>query len=352
VKQHEKVKTELKPGNMSKKANPTLIGLFVIGAITLLVISLIVLGTGKIFSERSNYVTYFDGSIQGLRQGANVTFRGVRIGQVRNVFVQFDESMKTFDLPVVIELDPKAIQTVSGNPLTTDKSGELLAALIDRGLRAKLQMESFVTGQLLVDLDFYPDEPVILRGQNDAYSEIPTIPSDIQLALANMQRIIEKLQGLPVEALLENLISTMSGIEKIVQSPELINAIKNIDNTFAGIDNLVNSSETQLIATKLFNSIERLDSTISEIKSVVQQANQHINPIAEDMKDTISEAHLTVTDIQKIFQTIRKDIEDETIRHELNITLNELRNAAQAFRVFIEYLDTRPEALIQGKPNE
>lgn len=337
---------------MSKKANLTLIGLFVIGAITLTVISLIVLGAGKIFSERANYVTYFDGSIQGLRQGANVTFRGVRIGQVRNVFVQFDESMKTFDLPVVIELDPKAIQTISGNPLTSDKSGELLASLIDRGLRAKLQMESFVTGQLLVDLDFYPDDPARLRGQNDAYSEIPTIPSDIQLALANVQKIIEKLQGLPVEDLLENLISTISGMEKIVNSPELINTIKNMDNTFAGINNLVSSPETQTISAKLLNSIERLDFTISEIESFVQKANQQISPIAGNIKDTMDEIQVAVVDMQKIFKAIREDVDDDTIRHELNITLSELRNAARSFRVFVDYLDAHPEALIKGKPNE
>lgn len=337
---------------MSKQASPTLIGIFVIGAITLSVISLIMLGAGKIFSERSNYITYFDGSIQGLRQGANVNFRGVRIGQVRNVFVQFDESMKTFDLPVLIELDPKAIQTISGNPLTSDKSGELFSSLVDRGLRAQLQIESFVTGQLSVDLDFYPDEPVILRGQNNTYTEIPTIPSDIQLALANVQTIMKKLQELPVEDLLENLVSTMAGIEKIVNSPEVINTIKNMDNTFAGFDSLVNSSETQLISTRLLNSIESLDATMSEIRGFTQKANQKISPIASDVKDTMDKIQVAVVDMQKIFQGIRKDVEDETIRHELNVTLGELRNAARSFRVFVEYLDTHPEALIKGKPNE
>ncbi|MBT8124865.1 MAG: MCE family protein, partial [Gammaproteobacteria bacterium] len=91
---------------MSKKSNPTFIGAFVVGAIALAVTTVILLGGGKIFSDRSTYVTYFEGSIQGLRVGANVNFRGVRIGQVRRINVRFEESMLNFDLPVIIELEP------------------------------------------------------------------------------------------------------------------------------------------------------------------------------------------------------------------------------------------------------
>jgi len=134
---------------MSKKANTALIGLFVIGAITLGIISLIVLGAGKIFSEKSTYVTYFDSSVQGLRPGANVTFRGVRIGQVNTVYVRFDESMLEFVLPVIIEFQEGAIQTISDED-NKRSDLEIMEALIERGLRAKLQMESFVTGQLPV----------------------------------------------------------------------------------------------------------------------------------------------------------------------------------------------------------
>lgn len=336
---------------MSKKANPTLIGVFVIGAIALAVISLIVLGAGKIFSERESYVTYFDGSIQGLREGANVTFRGVRIGQVRKVFVRFDESMLKFDLPVIIELEPSAILTMSGENISRDESGALLRSLIDRGLRAKLQMESFVTGQLLVDLDFYPDEPAILRGTNYDYIEIPTLPSDIQLALENVQKFMEKLRELPLEDILSNITSTMQGIEQLVNSPELHDSIKNIDQSFAGVNKLINSPETQNISASLQHSIKQLDATVSEINSFVQRIDRRVNPIADDISKTMEEIQIAVIDMQNIFKEVRESVKDDSIRYELNTTLSELRNAARSVRVFIEYLETHPEALIQGKPN-
>ena len=96
---------------MSKKANPTIIGAFIIGALALTVVSLILIGGGKFFRDRQVYVTYFDGSLQGLRVGANVNFRGVRVGQVREVFVRFNMSTLAFDSPVIIELEDGAIRT-------------------------------------------------------------------------------------------------------------------------------------------------------------------------------------------------------------------------------------------------
>ena len=125
-----------------------------------------------------------------------------------------------------------------------------------------------------------------------------------------------------------------------------------MNKTFTGIDQIVNSPETQKITANLQNSIEQLDATVSEIQSFVQSIDRRVNPIADDISKTMEEIQIAVIDMQKIFQEVRETVKDESIRYELNTTLSELRNAARSVRVFIEYLDTHPEALIQGKPNE
>lgn len=328
---------------MSKKANTALIGLFVIGAITLGIISLIVLGAGKIFSEKSTYVTYFDSSVQGLRPGANVTFRGVRIGQVNTVYVRFDESMLEFDLPVIIEFQEGAIQTISDED-NKRSDLEIMEALIERGLRAKLQMESFVTGQLLVDLDFYPDQNAIFRDDHSGYPEIPTIPSDIQVAVESVQKIMRKLGELPLDEILDNLSTTMEGIDKLVNSPEIRSAIQ-------GVDKLVNSNETQQISARLIHSLDQLDATTSEIQLFVQNMDQQVTPIATEVEKAINDIQIAIGDMRRIFKEVREGVEDDMIRYELNTTLSELKNAARSFRIFVEYLEKHPEALIQGKPN-
>ncbi len=326
---------------MSKHANPTAIGAFVIGAIALLVSTLILLGAGKIFSDPSRYVAYFDGSIQGLRKGANVNFRGVRIGQVREVHVLFDESSMKFDLPVVLEIDPDSIQSSIAE--TKVKSKTTMKTLIERGLRAKLQVESFVTGQLLVDLDLYPDEDDFkIKRSSSQYEEIPTLPSDIQLVLDNVQHFMKKLKELPIEDILADLTSTMQGIDKLVNNPALASILE-------GTNKLINSTDTQQISAKLQTTMRNLDAAASEIKLLAKTTNQNLTPVINDTGITINEVRATVIDMQETLKGIREDLSDETSRHEISTTLTELRNSARSFRIFIEYLETHPEAFLKGK---
>jgi paraquat-inducible protein B len=327
---------------MSKQANPTIIGAFIVGAIALVIAFLILFGSGALFSDKQTFVTYFDGSIQGLRVGANVNFRGVRIGQVRDVHVRFDNSMNEFDLPVYIELEPGAIQSSQGIQFTSTDSNKMITTLIDQGLRAKLQTESFVTGQLLIDLDFYPDSALVLRGEDNNIPEIPTLPSDIQLALKQTQDIMAKLRSLPVEDLVVNLISAVDGIEKFVRSPEISSTIK-------GLDTLINSAETQNITGELQSSIRQLNSMTAEIKTIAQNTSDRVNPVISNSETTLTEIQTTALEIQRTFEEIRSSLKDDSVRYELTSTLNELRNAARSFRIYLEYLEQHPEAFIKGK---
>lgn len=329
---------------MSKKANPTIIGAFIIGAIVLIVLSLILIGGGKVFRDRQVYVTYFDGSLQGLRVGANVTFRGVRVGQVREVFVRFNESNLAFESPVVLELEEGAIRTtVAGQMTSQSEADELFNQLIDKGLRAQLEMESFVTGQLLVDLDYHPGSQAIFRDQEGVYREIPTVRNDIQLVIENFQKFFAKLKDVPIDELFDDLAKSIDGIEQVVNSPELANTLK-------GIDNFINSTDTQELTKNLRQSILKLDATMGEIQTAVQNINQRVDPIANNLDETMDEMQTAVVDIQKTFTEVRDTLNDENIRHELTTALTEFTDAARSFRVFVEFLERHPESFLSGKP--
>lgn len=329
---------------MSKKANPTIIGAFIIGAIALTVASLILIGGGKIFRDRQVYVTYFEGSLQGLRVGANVTFRGVRIGQVRELYVRFDESTLEFDSPVIIELESGAFRTVLGKEYTQSQSDELFNQLIEKGLRAQLQQESFVTGQLLVDLDYHPDTEPVFRDDDSKYREIPTVRNDIQLVIENFQQFFAKLKDVPISELFDDLRKSIDGIEQFVNSPELANTVE-------GIDKFVNSTDTQQLTASLQNSIGKLDVAVADIQNLVQNIDQQINPLANNFGKTMDEIQAAVIDIQKTFAEVRNTIKDESIRHDLTEALTEFSSASRSFRVFVEYLERHPESFLSGKPD-
>ena len=170
---------------MSKKANKTIIGVFVVAAVAMLVAAVLIFGSGKFFKEKSEYIAYFDGSVKGLRIGAPVVFRGVRIGEVQDIALHYYHQELEFKIPVMITLYPDKVigMGLETSPQEEDKSW---AKLLDDGLRASLEMQSIVTGQLLIALDFHKDAPLNLQGLKELklgpdVKEIPTIKTGLQL---------------------------------------------------------------------------------------------------------------------------------------------------------------------------
>ena len=100
---------------MSKKANPAIIGGFVIGAIILTVVALLAFAGGRLFADTDTLVTYFEGSLRGLRVGANVTFRGVKIGEVTDVSVTTDARTLDLSIPAIITILPTIPVQFSAN---------------------------------------------------------------------------------------------------------------------------------------------------------------------------------------------------------------------------------------------
>ena len=124
---------------MSKKASPKLIGAFVLGGIGLLIAGLLVFGSTNFLRERHILVSYFDGSLKGLRIGAAVTFRGVPIGQVTDIKVLFEPSRTEASIPVVFELDPSRVDRCRDRPghLRSGRGGHLHRPWLSRPARAR-----------------------------------------------------------------------------------------------------------------------------------------------------------------------------------------------------------------------
>ena len=203
---------------MSRKVNKTVIGLFVIGALVLLIIGIVVFGSGVLFKRTNKFVLYFDGSVKGLSIGAPVMFRGVSIGTIRDISLIYDSKAGTIMLPVIIEIEEGRIK---GAP----SFGELGGAkkMIELGLRGKLAVQSFLTGQLMISFDFYPDKPAQLRGILKQYPELPTLPISPD--------IFELMNEIPIKEISKNLAATAKGIDRLVNSSDLQRSLYELRNT-------------------------------------------------------------------------------------------------------------------------
>ena len=196
---------------MAKQSFKTAVGAFVIGGLTLLVAGIILLGGGRMFSDDIEYVLYFDGSVSGLSIGAPVVFRGVPMGQVTRISLEANPRDASVTIPVYIRLDENSIVRAGvAGELTDNFRQEILRRLIQRGLRARLQLQSLITGQYRVELDFLPNTHANFRSPMPD-REIPTLPSPID----TLQRTVDSLpleeMARATEDILEKVNAALAG---------------------------------------------------------------------------------------------------------------------------------------------
>ncbi|MGI9330175.1 MAG: MlaD family protein [Gammaproteobacteria bacterium] len=329
---------------MSKRSNPTLIGGFVVGAVALLALGVSVFGGQQLFARTENVVAYFPGSVKGLRVGSNVLFRGVRIGFVSNISLL--GNIKTLDTVVRTELEitPGVWQFIEdGSLLPTDAIG-----MIDEddfeaaGLRARLGIESVVTGQLVVELDLLPNTEKVYRAllQDDIDLEVPTIPSNTQQIVENLQTFIANLD---LDELGKNIQGALQGMDELANSREL-------RDTFAGLDRLINNPDTQQLSGSLQATLSEVQTAAEDFGQLVENVDGQVGPILAEVKPAVERLGDALASAQDTLESVNRQIGGDTsLDWDLSTTLREVREAARSLRIFMDYLEQNPEALIRGK---
>ena len=190
---------------MTRKANKTAIGLFVVGAVALFVTAILVFGSGLLFKQSDKYVLFFDGSIKGLSEGAPVIFKGVKIGNVNKIYLLYHPPTNDTMICVIIDVELSRVKGIPDRIGYPDYKG-----LINEGLRARLEIQNFITNQLMIAFDFYPDKPANMHDVVKQYPELPTLPISPD--------IFEVMDELPIKEIANSLEQTVDGINKLVNS--------------------------------------------------------------------------------------------------------------------------------------
>ena len=324
---------------MSKPANKTLIGAFVIGAIALIVAAILILGGGKFLRKTYKVVMFFEGSIKGLNIGSPVMFRGVKIGSVADINLILNAKDLSAQTPVVAELDPARWILVDG-----ERDPKRLKPLIDRGLRAQLQMQSFVTGQLLIAFDVFPDKPARYVGLVKEYPEIPTVPT-------SLEELSKTLQELPLKEIVTKLGSAIDGIEKIVNSRDTRESIESLNSALRNTQKLVQHIDEQIgpLVSSLTKTSDAAHETLSEAKNTISVLGDDARGLALTTKETLEAARNTLKQTEKTLGTFS---DDSRLVYEMSKTLKSLSEAARSLRLLSDYLEQHPEALLRGKQKQ
>lgn len=333
---------------MAKQANRMLIGGFVVVAVFLLAASLVVFGSGNFFKKTDLYLMYFEDSVKGLAVGSPVLFRGVPIGSVKKLILRTDPVKNRTEIPIIIEVEQGQFEVVGGKEISTDYR-EALQKLVDRGLRAVLSLQSLITGQLSIELDYYPGTPVNLHETDLPYPQVPTIPSVTY-------RLAQTLQQLDLKAIEKNLQNTLHGIDVLVNNPNWNASLAELKGLMEDARRLVRNLDSRTgalsgnlegaigDARSLINNVDRqvtptaanVNRTVEDFGQLVRNADQQLTSLGGSLDQTLTAARGVVSDEAPLIVTLER-------------SLREITQMARAFRELADYLERHPEALIQGK---
>jgi paraquat-inducible protein B len=245
----------------------------------------------KTYVEKTRWLLHFHGSVGGLSVGAPVKFKGIKIGEVIDLKLEFDYDSMAFRIPVAIEIEPERIAMTGKQTIERQRGNEIL---VEKGLRAQLKQENLLTGQLYIDLDMYPDEPPRKIVYGGKYPEIPTIPTPREEITRGITKIVDRLEKLPLEQIGKDLRETLAHLNKSAE--QLLKLMQNLDETFAPA------------ATA---TLERSQTTLIKLDRLLSA--------------------------------------ESPTGHELKRALAELADAARNISVLADYLGRHPESLVFGK---
>jgi paraquat-inducible protein B len=316
----------------------TAIGVFVFGGLVLGLAAIVLFGNFRPFSPTTRAVVVFQGSISGLSVGAPVTFRGVRVGAVETISLVFDPKTRTAYIPVIVQLEPERVLVAGEGDQGMRTIG--VANAVGAGLRAELNVQSFVTGQSQIDLDFDTSVPPVYHPNVTNLPEIPT-------RLSTIQRAQEQLSQLPLGEMAANANEALKSIRDLaakldVDLPPLVASLKTTSD---------GSSRTIDATTEAIGDLKgRLDDTLTRLTQLLTNGNEQMNQRSADLHKMLGTATQTMQQASDVLIDLRSltSTRGET-RTNLDATLRDLAAASASLRGFANAVEHNPQLLLTGR---
>lgn len=339
---------------MSTKANPTLVGAFILTALCLALIAIVILGSIQLKDNRLHCVAFFTGSLYGLDVGAPVTFRGVTIGRVSAVRINFDRQNNDYLIPVYVDIEHNPDRTTDRTD--TNKASQdpleirsMLQQSIDKGLRAQLKTTSLLTGKLYIELAFFQNAQLPpLHNTDEALFEIPTQPS-------GLEQITQKLESLPLTEILEKTASALDGINTLIHSKETQHALTSLNATLDRLNSLITSADAAFptVASDLKKGLANFATLSATANTLLRTADKELPALSTELKHLLTGLHSTAETLTKTLQNVEKiTSKDSLFAYQVTTSLREIERAAASIRQLTDYLQQTPNALIFGPAKE
>jgi paraquat-inducible protein B len=320
---------------MSRKPSPAKIGAFVLIGAAILVLTIGLLGSARLFARPVPMILYFRDSVNGLAVGSPVKYKGVTIGQVRSISLASVKGADALLIPVVVEIDKNAFETEGGADLPITVPAGLKRA-VDNGLRGSLETESLVTGRLYVSLDVIPraGPPVYVGGSK--YPEIPTQSTGLVEFIKNLSKIDLPTMVRQLNEILSKLNTSLGELK-----------VKELNERLAKV--LV-SVESLIASTKWTETVDSVRQTSDKAREVLVSVEKEVTPLTSNLNQTANSARETFAELQRATADLRRVLTSESpVMSDLQRALEETALAARSLRELADELTRNPSALLKGR---
>ncbi len=319
---------------MSPKKNRSLaIGAFIVGAILLVFIALLFFSGGRFFADKKRVVMYFEGSVQGLQVGAPVKLKGVVLGEIIDISINFEQDNKTVYTAVIADLVMKRINSDGANV-----EENFFEEAIQGGLRAQLNFQSFLTGLLYVELDFYPDSELTLYAIQKEHQEIPTIGT-------SFEEISRTFQELDLKGLVHNLNNLTEQVSNMVANGQVAETLSSFNRLATSLEQTSGNADKELARLSA-----KMDTTLTELNTLIRELNTQTPDMLASLKGSLEELNKSMQSFDQAAANIEHAFsEDAPLLNQLTRTLEDMSRSSQAFRSLSETLEQQPEALLRGR---
>lgn len=269
----------------------------------------------KQFSQKLYYVMYFNGTVRGLAVGAPVEFQGIPVGQVENIDMRMDRESLAVRIPVLVSIQPQQFD----EKISKDDAEATMRKLVEKGLRAKLDTASLLTGQKLITLSMEKDAEPAQIAATQFYSEFPTVGS--------------ALDDLPLMAIdiMASLQETLDSVKKLVGSGKLDKTVDNLNGVLAEAEQAVKAAKQAIMTVD---------------KDTLPSVNKSINQITLDLGKTLQKIQGSMVQIDHL------TAQNSPTQYQLQEMLEELTAASRSVRSLTETLQRQPTSLIRGKKGD
>jgi paraquat-inducible protein B len=336
---------------MKTKVSPSIVGAFVIGAMVLAVGALFSFGGVNFFSKPQRFVVFFDESVHGLDQGSQVKLRGVRVGRVIDLNIRYDAQRNRSVIAVICEFSKNVLSDERGEPINVSDRAEL-QAMIDRGLRARLEVQALATGMLFVGLNFMdPKENPPTPGVSDPrYLVVPFVSSAIVEFQASITEILSNLKKIDFAGISKGLTALLTDIPKRLDAVDLKGMTEQWKKTGAQFEQTGARFESFANGPELKRMFDNLNGAVADLRATIAKLDAQIEPSSQDLAATLAEARKTVQAFSETATAARVFIQSNAgVGDELAGTLEHLNEAADAVKRLADFLERNPNALITGR---